>query len=276
MAKKYVSLFLLGAVVFALLMVFVGCDTEHPILTYHSVVFHPNGATAGTAPVFAMTVLVASPVTIPGNTGSLEKDGHEFIGWNTEADGSGNFFHPGDEFAMPAKNIVLYATWERLYDIGQSGPAGGIVFYDKGTRSDGWRYLEAAPVATEWVDRIWGEQYAVAVVGTSDAIGTGKANTQLIVDEYLDAQFGNYAASLCSYLEYGGFNDWFLPSALELEVLYENLYRYSLGSFSNDNYWSSTAYLEADDAAYIIYFATGDEFTSSTYYLRRVRAIRSF
>ena len=34
---------------------------------------------------------------------------------------------------------------EVVYCIGVSGPAGGVIFYDKGYESDGWRYLEAAP-----------------------------------------------------------------------------------------------------------------------------------
>lgn len=31
------------------------------------------------------------------------------------------------------------------YEIGDTGPADGLVFYDKGYYSDGWRFLEAAP-----------------------------------------------------------------------------------------------------------------------------------
>lgn len=34
---------------------------------------------------------------------------------------------------------------ETEYKVGDKGPAGGYVFYDKGKYSHGWRYLEAAP-----------------------------------------------------------------------------------------------------------------------------------
>ena len=44
-----------------------------------------------------------------------------------------------------------YGTWSAVasiliarYAVGDTGPAEGIVFYDKGSYSDGWRYLEAA------------------------------------------------------------------------------------------------------------------------------------
>ena len=37
-----------------------------------------------------------------------------------------------------------------IYNIGDRGPAMGLVFYDKGIFFNGWRYLEAAPVETEF------------------------------------------------------------------------------------------------------------------------------
>ena len=33
-----------------------------------------------------------------------------------------------------------------------NGPAGGYIFYDKGGYSDGWRFLEVAPLSTEWTE----------------------------------------------------------------------------------------------------------------------------
>ena len=38
------------------------------------------------------------------------------------------------------------AAQQTLYRIGDTGPAGGLIFYDKGNNIGGWRYLEAAPV----------------------------------------------------------------------------------------------------------------------------------
>jgi hypothetical protein len=42
----------------------------------------------------------------------------------------------------------------RAYKIGDTGPAGGFIFYDKGYNSGGWRYLEAAPVEAEF-QTVW-------------------------------------------------------------------------------------------------------------------------
>jgi hypothetical protein len=274
MARRLYPLMVLALV----LVVLSGCEiTVNPIASYQTVFFHSNGQTAGSVPVFSITALVGTQVTIPGNTGNLVKNEHEFTGWNTESDGSGNHFQPGDVFAMPAGNVMLYAAWERLYVIGQTGPAGGIVFYDKGEKSDGWRYLEAAPAATEWTTRIWGEQYAEDIAGTSDAIGAGAANTQLITAAFLNANGADYAAFLCANLEYGGFRDWYLPSKQELYQMYLRLHQYGLGAFKSDYaYWSSTADVTQENVAYTVYFPVGLISQSSTFYEQHVRAIRAF
>ena len=57
--------------------------------------------------------------------------------------------------------------------------SSGFVFYDKGSYSDGWRYLEAAKSATE-TDLSWGGR-GIATSATGTAVGTGAANTAAIV-----------------------------------------------------------------------------------------------
>ena len=134
------------------------------------------------------------------------------------------------------------------YKIGDRGPAGGIIFYDKGNSINGWRYLEVSPSNTEFRAQ-WGA-YEKNVSGTSTEIGSGKRNTQLIIDFLKTTGETGKAAHLCANLNFGGFNDWFLPSRDELDLLYKNLRNKNLGNFVtkidvyNDThiYWSSSQY----------------------------------
>jgi hypothetical protein len=127
----------------------------------------------------------------------------------------------------------------QLYKVGDFGPAGGIVFYDKGVFSGGWRYLEAASVETEWNGVQWGA-YGDDVVGTGTAVGSGKRNTQVIIDFLKGIGENSRAAQLCTSLDYDGYKDWFLPSKDELNLMYTNLKARGLGSFTNSWYWSSS------------------------------------
>ena len=132
------------------------------------------------------------------------------------------------------------------YNVGDTGPAGGLVFYiNPNHETDGWRYLEAAPSdcpGNDNSDRIqWGNICWRTTCATTTAIGTGKANTQKIVN--IQGK-GSYAAKLCCGLTLNGFSDWFLPSKDELNLMYENLHLHLLGGFASDLYWSSSEYIE--------------------------------
>jgi hypothetical protein len=49
-------------------------------------------------------------------------------------------------FYMPLGIVFLITACAGPFDNGNLiGPAGGVVFYDKGSYSNGWRYLECAP-----------------------------------------------------------------------------------------------------------------------------------
>ena len=116
------------------------------------------------------------------------------------------------------------------YNIGDKGPAGGIIFFDKGYFSDGWQYLEVA--SRDAPTAHWGSN----VNGTREGIGTGKQNTTLIVQ----TDETGTTAHRCQEYRQGGYSDWFLPSKDELNLMYQNLKQKGLGGFSNTYYWSSS------------------------------------
>ncbi|MBK5200841.1 MAG: InlB B-repeat-containing protein [Spirochaetaceae bacterium] len=41
-----------------------------------------------------------------------EIKGSNFIGWNTEEDGTGTTYNEGDSFIMPNNDVTLYAMWK--------------------------------------------------------------------------------------------------------------------------------------------------------------------
>jgi len=124
------------------------------------------------------------------------------------------------------------------YRIGDRGPAGGIVFYDKGNNNDGWRYMEAASVDLQNAE--WGA-YAKSVAGTGTGIGSGKQNTELIIAALNQNGESGKAAQLCKAYTKGGYNDWFLPSRDELYLMYKNLKQNNLGGFQSGYYWWSSS-----------------------------------
>jgi hypothetical protein len=148
------------------------------------------------------------------------------------------------------------------YNVGDTGPAGGIIFYDRGFVADGWRYLEAAPAGSDFRAE-WGAYTGSGrntqgrdIPGTSTVVGSGKRNTELIVARL--QQWGeNYrAAQICVGMDINGYKDWFLPSKDELNLMYQNLHRRGLGGFSGYNYWSSS---QAS-----IHFAWAQDFSSGS------------
>jgi len=152
------------------------------------------------------------------------------------------------------------------YSIGDTGPGGGIIFYDKGNRSGGWQYMEVSK------DDL-GKSQMMKVSGTNTGVGTGNQNTQLI------AKSGGMAAMLCEAYRGGGFTDWFLPSKDELNLIYINLVRISHIVDWEDIYWSSSEVIGVGlwDAVWAQNFSNGHQEggmlhnASKTYLVRAVR-----
>ena len=179
------------------------------------------------------------------------------------------------------KKGSMYIDVSKDYEIGDLGAAGGLVFYDKGFYSDGWRYLEAAPA--DYAYSMKWSNVTGTLVGTQTAIGTGQANTTAII-----GQAGHYdsAAKNCNdknmYIVETATNvgDWFLPSQDELNLMKQNLYLASpsLGGFTIGRfYWSSSESMGSGSTEALgMYVADTYNWYNKSYGSGYVRAIRSF
>jgi len=183
--------------------------------------------------------------------------------------------------AKTARKLILFvilfglSACSKTYKIGDIGPAGGIIFFDKGKETEGWRYLEAAPESYEFTAP-WGFS-GVAVSGTETGIGYGKTNTEIIVSMTSSERADN-AAYRCSMLEINGFNDWFLPSKDELDLMFQALYRRNNDPYSHYRYWSSSVGKDERFNTWRQRFSDGNQSYSGD---RRhieifVRAVRAF
>ena len=74
-------------------------------------------ANGGTGTMESITGDVGSKSVIEQN--GFARSGHTYTGWNTQADGKGTAYKPGDIFTLTDKDTVLYAQWSK-----NSGSAG--------------------------------------------------------------------------------------------------------------------------------------------------------
>ena len=144
-----------------------------------------------------------------------------------------------------------------VYQVGSIGPSGGYVFMDKGSYSNGWRYLEAAPNTYEFETRVG--------VRSGD-----KPNIQRELD-------------LCRAMNINGLTGWDLPTVDELVLMYGNLKQKGLGNFKNSGYLSSTDWMDVTSGdSYNNFGYLGINFNDGSrdkgYYStdRLIRAIRAF
>ncbi len=159
---------------------------------------------------------------------------------------------------------VLAGIASTVYKIGDVGPGGGIVFY---TTDNGKHGLEAAPADLTPSD--WG-CFGDLIGGTSQAIGTGAANTAAIIGGCVSAEVT--AAERANDYELNGFTDWFLPSKDELNQLY--LRQDVVGGFVSSLYWSSSE--NGSGAAWAQDFGSGGQGGGNKLNSLGVRAVRAF
>jgi hypothetical protein len=151
---------------------------------------------------------------------------------------------------------------------------GGIIFYLDGSGCHGL----VAKARDETGDYQWStlnqSTYAIGL-----GIFEGEQNTNKIISRM---GVGNApAAEQCAGLTDGGFSDWYLPSRIELDMMYENigpgdaLGLGNVGSFSSDFYWSSTEF-DGNFAGIQDFASGGKKYVLQKNASPNVRAVQAF
>lgn len=137
------------------------------------------------------------------------------------------------------------------YNVGEDGPAGGTIFYLDTT---GYHGMEATYLNWNWD---WGCT-GTDIPGTQANFGTGENNTSLILSYCASTEAAAYGAST---LEFGGFNDWYLPSIHELNSIYSDAFVPGyLNVSSSNSYYSSTQ--ATSNECYALSFLSGGSIIS--------------
>lgn len=178
--------------------------------------------------------------------------------------------------------MVEKMTMKQIYKIGDIGPGGGYIFYVSEVtfpvhQPDGsskmCKYLEVSPLElgqyTTWCscgDGDW------CCVGTSDGLGAGVVNTANIINHIIS----NCAAYACSKYYTGTTKqgDWYLPSKMELDLLYRNLRDKIINTGSSGYHWSSSE--RNGNRAWALRFSDGAQYSTDKFSTFSVRAIRAF
>ena len=206
---------------------------------------------------------VAGPQGPVGNNGA---DGVTSAGTGISVTGAGTVGSP----------YVVSATSDCGLSIGDT-IQGGMIFYLDASGCHG--LISATTDQSTGIQ--WYNGSSSYTNATFDGVKAGQSNTKLIIDTQ---GTGSYAAKLCDdliiYSNTGLFEDWYLPSKYELNLMYDNIGQGdalglgNVGQFANDAYLSSTEY--SNLFAWGQYFNAGGQFHSYKDYGRYVRAVRAF
>jgi len=239
----------------------VTATVQVTLSTTYTVTFDSQGGST----VSSQTVEDGGLVTEP--TAPM-KEGYTFGGWYKESGCTNAWDFATDRVIA---DVTLYVKWTPLYALRDTGPAGGWIFYiNPNYKSDGWRYLEAAP-SDQSTSVPWG-CYGVSISGADGtAVGTGEQNT---IDIEAGCTTAGIAADVCANLSLGGYDDWFLPSKDELNLMYKNLKVAGVGDFVDGCYWSSSEGDTANAWGHNFYCGCQDDYYKI--FTDRVRAVRAF
>ena len=228
-----------------------------------------SGTISLTTDIKTTSTLTAGTVTYPNTHGTanqvLSTTGSGTLTWTTPSSGSSNTHSVGESYG----GGVVFYTWD-------NGNHGLIVSTDDVSSG------KPAWPGNATIERI------KPILENNNGLLAGKELTRTLVYYALTASgitnlpTSNIAAYLCYQYRGGNFSDWYLPSAYELDLLWQNRNVVAnLASSWNSNttkYWSST--LSYTDGGVNVQFYKidylGQRTGNAAYDDQRVRAIRSF
>ena len=201
---------------------------------------------------------------------------HNNIGFTINGQGLGSFtsnitgLNPSTDYYVRAYATNSAGTsygnqvsFQTNFAIGQSY-GGGIIFY---VDASGQHGLIAATSNQE--NSAWG-CVGTFLGGTYTVIGAGQSNTTVITN---GCGATDIAARVCIDLVLNDYDDWFLPSKDELNLMY--LKRDIIGGFINSAYWSSSE--SSADGSWYQSFSDGVQGNyGHKNDLNYIRAIRAF
>ena len=246
--------------------VFGNLNADVDTYTVTGLTWSPVHATFGGTTIYTATVVLtsASGNKFPsaGIAEPTANVGTEGAGETSGGDVSGNTLSFEVQFPVTAtvsigadcgggKVAYILVNGNTGYD---PGVQHGLIAA-AGDQSSGIQWWNGSPVITS---------------ATDTEIGTGQANTTVIVTIQGEER---YAAQLCDDLTEGGYDDWFLPSLDELNQLYIN--RVAIGGFAANYYWSSSEY-NASIAWGQSFYNGFQSYGFTKDYTYRVRAVRAF
>jgi len=137
--------------------------------------------------------------------------------------------------------VSRFSIFGQVYEVGDLGPADGVIVYVNTSLDDDWWYLEVAVPSTirgiEEPQAPW--LFSPLSMGNllSSDIGQGLENTQYLISFLEQRGIRGTAAQIAHEYEQNGYDDWFLPSKDELMLVFQAR-EFIPGLVGS--YWSST------------------------------------
>ena len=183
-------------------------------------------------------------------------------------------------------------TYGKTYNIGDTGPGGGIIFYYSEAGFDVYEpdgsvkkchYLEVSKFDLGDIRWCTQRNYNASCcdITTLTDVGTGRINTFKIIKS--SHKGGRITKENCAALACHSYStattktgDWFLPSKDELNLLYQNLGKRVMlsNTTNNDYYWSSSQ--SFNNYSWHQSFSDGCQYTNGKNSTSSVRAVRAF